>query len=51
MGCAFGVLAMVPAWWRQRRQAQRKQAAAPMPPAPAPSPAPDTLNSSLPDGF
>ena len=27
LGCAFGVLAMVPAWWRQRRQAQRKLAA------------------------
>jgi len=26
LGCAFGVLAMVPAWWRQRRQAQRKLA-------------------------
>lgn len=25
LGCAFGVLAMVPAWWRQRRQAQRKR--------------------------
>ena len=24
LGCAFGVLAMVPAWWRQRRQAQQK---------------------------
>jgi uncharacterized integral membrane protein len=22
-GCALGVLAMVPAWWRHRRQAQR----------------------------
>jgi lipopolysaccharide assembly protein A len=22
-GCAIGVLAMVPAWWRQRRDAQR----------------------------
>jgi len=22
-GCAFGVLAMVPAWWRHRRVAQR----------------------------
>ena len=26
LGCAFGVLAMVPAWWRQRRQAKRKLA-------------------------
>lgn len=33
-GCAIGVLAMVPAWWRQRRDAQR-QASAPavVPPA------------------
>jgi len=52
MGCAFGVLAMVPAWWRQRRQAQRKQAAAPAAAAPAAAPpAPDHLNSSLPDGL
>ncbi|MBL8333814.1 MAG: LapA family protein [Rubrivivax sp.] len=27
LGCGVGVLAMVPAWWRQRRQ--RQQAAAP----------------------
>ena len=24
LGCAFGVLAMVPAWWRQMREAQRE---------------------------
>jgi uncharacterized integral membrane protein len=23
LGCAFGVLAMVPSWWRQRRVAKR----------------------------
>ena len=26
-GCAIGVLAMVPSWWRQRRQARRTQPA------------------------
>lgn len=31
-GCAIGVLAMVPAWWRHRRQARRL---APTVPAPA----------------
>lgn len=41
LGCAFGVLAMVPAWWRQRRQAQRKQLAASAAPA-----AVDTINYS-----
>lgn len=33
-GCAVGVLAMVPAWWRHRRQARRQEAEAPdAPPA------------------
>lgn len=32
IGCTFGVLAMVPAWWRQRRQAQRTIAPAPAAP-------------------
>ncbi len=31
LGCAFGVIAMVPSWWKHRRVAQRVQ-----PPAPAP---------------
>ena len=31
MGCAFGVIARVPSWWKHRRVAQRLQ-----PPAPAP---------------
>lgn len=37
-GCAFGVLAMVPAWWRHRRAARRSEAGvepAPTPPAAA----------------
>lgn len=32
LGAAFGVVAMVPAWWRQRRRAPKT----PAPPAPAP---------------
>ena len=36
LGAAFGVLAMVPAWWRHRRAAQRTEATtAPAPEAPA----------------
>ena len=34
-GAAFGVLAMVPAWWRHRRAAQRAEPA-PLPSTPAP---------------
>ena len=26
LGCAFGVFAMVPSWWRQRRDARRETA-------------------------
>ncbi|HSN31319.1 MAG TPA: lipopolysaccharide assembly protein LapA domain-containing protein [Ideonella sp.] len=29
LGCAFGVFAMVPAWWRHRRAATRQRAAVP----------------------
>lgn len=32
LGCAFGVFAMVPSWWRHRRVARRH--------SPAPTPAP-----------
>jgi lipopolysaccharide assembly protein A len=28
VGCAFGVVAMVPSWWRHRRRAQRRTGAA-----------------------
>ena len=35
LGAAFGVLAMVPSWWRHRRAAQRIE---PLTPAPAPLP-------------
>jgi putative membrane protein len=37
LGCAFGVLAMVPSWWRHRRAARRQATVpAPLPAAPAP---------------
>ncbi|MCM5678049.1 lipopolysaccharide assembly protein LapA domain-containing protein [Schlegelella sp. S2-27] len=37
LGCAFGVLAMVPSWWRHRRAARRQATVpAPTPAAPAP---------------
>ena len=29
-GCAFGVFAMLPSWWRQRRVARRHAAVAPV---------------------
>ncbi|HSI59089.1 MAG TPA: LapA family protein [Ideonella sp.] len=50
-GTAFGVLAMAPSWWRQRRLArQSAPAAAPTPAAPATPPvAPDTT-PPIPDG-
>ena len=31
VGCAFGVLAMVPAWWRHKRAAARQQGMAASP--------------------
>jgi uncharacterized integral membrane protein len=37
-GCAFGVLAMVPSWWRHRRVA-RRHAPPPAPPKPQSVPA------------
>ncbi len=43
LGSAFGVLAMVPSWWRHRRVVRRQEreaAAAQAEPAPAPAPAP-----------
>ncbi|WP_397535372.1 lipopolysaccharide assembly LapA domain-containing protein [Roseateles sp.] len=39
LGCAVGVLAMVPAWWKHRRQAQRRDDATPAAPS-----APEPLN-------
>lgn len=34
LGCAFGIFAMVPSWWRHRRIARREVARAPAAPAP-----------------
>ena len=55
-GCAAGVLAMLPGWWRQRRQAQRlgggaaaRPGAAPVPAAPSAAQAGPP--SVLPSGF
>ncbi|HET9822492.1 MAG TPA: lipopolysaccharide assembly protein LapA domain-containing protein [Burkholderiaceae bacterium] len=39
-GCAVGVLAMTPAWWRQRRAARQHGTTATAAPSPAPAPAP-----------
>ena len=35
LGCALGVLAMVPAWWKHRRQARQAPGAPAIPSAPA----------------
>ena len=35
LGCAFGVLAMVPSWWRHRRVAKRHIDESPLPEEPA----------------
>jgi lipopolysaccharide assembly protein A len=37
LGCAFGIFAMVPSWWRHRRIARRETARAPVPAAPPPT--------------
>jgi lipopolysaccharide assembly protein A len=44
LGCAFGVFAMVPSWWRHRRVAKRHADDAPLAAEPAvTAPAPDSL--------
>lgn len=57
LGCVTGVLAMVPSWWRQRREARQRQWLMPVPveaASPAASPgqttstAPPPADSSLP---
>ena len=45
-GCALGVLAMVPSWWRHRREALRLAPAASA--APAPPSRNDTQSSEFP---
>lgn len=37
LGCAFGIFAMVPSWWRHRRIARREAARVPAPAAPPPA--------------
>jgi uncharacterized integral membrane protein len=47
-GCAIGVLAMTPAWWRQRRAAQQQAGAAVRTPAavaPASTPVPSQFGT------
>ncbi len=41
-GCALGVLAMVPSWWRHRREVRR------LSPAPAVAPLPDSSQQPSP---
>ena len=49
LGAALGVLAMVPAWWKHRRVAQR---ASGITPPPEPSPGAEALNpGSVRDGL
>lgn len=43
LGCALGVLAMVPAWWKHRRQARLAAPAASAPANGAAAPAPAAL--------
>jgi uncharacterized integral membrane protein len=45
IGCVFGVLAMVPSWWRQRRVARRHGPAAGAPLEEAPLLAPSSAGS------
>lgn len=47
-GTAFGVLAMAPSWWRQRRRAQQAQQAQPAPATAAELP---PTAPALPDGI
>ena len=45
LGCAFGVFAMVPSWWRQRRVARKH---APVIPAPGEAPVSNPLAEAAP---
>jgi uncharacterized integral membrane protein len=47
-GAAFGILAMVPAWWHHRRAAKTQESALAAPDSPAPANA--AASSTLPDG-
>ncbi len=46
LGCAFGIFAMVPSWWRHRRIARREIARAPEPAA-APAASPSSIDPAL----
>ena len=48
VGCAFGVLAMVPAWWRHKRAAARQQQTAAPQAAAAPA---ESALPGAPDGI
>ncbi len=37
VGCVFGILAMLPSWWKSRRVARREQPRTVPPPSPAPA--------------
>lgn len=50
LGCAFGVLAMVPSWWRHRRAARQPLAGA-AGPAPASSPTAASTPASSPEAL
>ena len=49
LGCAFGIFAMVPSWWKHRRVARRESArvGAVVAPAAAPQPVPSGLDPAL----
>jgi lipopolysaccharide assembly protein A len=47
LGCACGVLAMVPSWWRQRRAARTTQGPSPAPATPTPTPLPTSTGDAL----
>jgi|JI9StandDraft_1071089.scaffolds.fasta_scaffold380725_2 putative membrane protein len=49
-GTAFGVLAMAPSWWRQRRLARLGAPAAPDSPAHSPAAPREAIQPVIPDG-
>ena len=50
-GCALGVLAMVPAWWKHRRLARRSTPDASAAPATLQPTAPDAVATHLPTSY
>ena len=48
-GCALGVLAMVPSWWRHRREALRLSPASAAAPQPAASPNDSSISELMPE--